>query len=222
MTDNDIHSYVIQMNTGAGPAEVVVGTPIADGVVRALMWRPYRNSDAPADPDTLFFFTGGERGFIGAVMDAGSRDLHVYVLPAHRRRGHLRAALLDVILPWLAQHEGRKTQSLTFQDPAVKRAFVRMGFRSTGPLAAARSLREFTRHPLISPAPAVDTDAELRSIRRRLYTAEREIEIAMAKARSLGLGERPATSSAFREAQCAAGNLAEAIRREVDWRRDPT
>ena len=139
MTDEDIHEYVVQINTGIGRADLILDTPIADGVSHALVWRPYDHGGAFTEPASIFFIRDSNGQCIGAVVDAVS-DLHVYTVPEFRRRGLMKRALMTVVFPWLAQVSQRKAQALTFRDPAIKAAFARMGFRSISARSSRRSL----------------------------------------------------------------------------------
>ena len=78
-----------------------------------------------------FFFIKDTRGvYVGIVLDM-VYDLHVFIKPQHRKKGHLCNALNDVILPYLFQ-AGRKIQTVSFNEIEVADSWARrLGFRST-------------------------------------------------------------------------------------------
>lgn len=213
MTNQDIESYLEQMNTGAGSA-VIFPTELTPLVTVARLWPAPRSTYIPDRSYQFFFFRGDGEEFAGAIQDAGAADMHAFVAPQFRRHGYLRRALMDVIFPWLAQKQGRKNQAFSFEDPKLKRSFARMGFKSTGPLASQRSLAAFRKVSLtLIPLPVL-TESDLKQIASRLKQASQLLAMATEDAARYGLTSTPKVLRTINTAENALSGLTDSLRSE--------
>lgn len=86
---------------------------------------------------------GGE--CIAAVLDMNC-DLHAYVKPECRRRGVMFTALMNTILPHLAQ-TGREFQEVTYSTPEAEALVLKLGFSIVESGKARMDLEPFLSTP---------------------------------------------------------------------------
>ncbi|MEQ8532675.1 MAG: hypothetical protein RIF36_19920 [Imperialibacter sp.] len=120
MTEREIRKYIDRLNSEKAD-ELIFTRPISKTVDVAKVW-----TEQPKMTDNIvgnfrsfrFFFIRDDSGqYIGAVLDM-YQDLHWYVVPKSRKRGHLTTALKESILPYLFC-DGRESQTITIEKDAI-------------------------------------------------------------------------------------------------------
>uniref|UniRef100_UPI0040491B50 GNAT family N-acetyltransferase n=1 Tax=Fulvivirga sp. TaxID=1931237 RepID=UPI0040491B50 len=103
MTNRTISKYIKRLNSKRN-SELTFTRKISDIVLIAKVWEKLpKSTDEIVGNFTSynFFFILDESGkCVGAVLDMNS-DLHWYIVPNHRKKGHLTKALESAILPYL-------------------------------------------------------------------------------------------------------------------------
>jgi len=138
MTEKEIRKYIDRLNSGKG-LESIFTRPISRTVEVSKVW--------PAQPKTtdsiigglitsyrFFFIKNTLDDYVGAILDMNN-DLHWYIKPIHRKKGHLTKALNESVLPFLF-YEERERQRITIQKGIGKDNYtnsknvaVKLGFK---------------------------------------------------------------------------------------------
>ena len=114
MTEKEIRKYIDRLNNGKSKESIFI-RPLSDTVVISKVW-----SEQPKPTDSIignfssyrFFFIKDNFGkYVGAILDMYS-DLHWYISPKHRKKGHLTKALIETVLPYIFYDE-REKQRIT-------------------------------------------------------------------------------------------------------------
>lgn len=156
MTNDTIEHLIDSLNAGEMSDRVYIST-LTPKVDFARAWLDQRAGATPDRHSYEFYLIRGSAGsYVGAVLDM-VYDLHVFVKPTHRKKGHLCTALDETILPRLLQR-GRTVQTLSFVNPEVASYFVRrLGFQITpegpgnGSIHAQKDLSVYATLPPIEP-----------------------------------------------------------------------
>lgn len=99
---NETIAYIIYLINSGKASDVVFLRPLSSMVFLGRVWVNNDKGDLCKDRGYKIFFIRNKAGtVVGAVVDMGSQDLHVYIEPEHRKKGHLSKALTSVILPYL-------------------------------------------------------------------------------------------------------------------------
>lgn len=139
MTEREIRKYINRLNNGKA-SESIFTRQISEYVDVAMVW-----SEQPKITDTIignfssnrfFFIKNDLNEYVGAVLDM-SNDLHWYIVPKHRKKGHLTNALKESILPYIFYDE-RETQRLTIDFEMIeekkysdsKSVAIKLGFKA--------------------------------------------------------------------------------------------
>jgi hypothetical protein len=143
MTDEDIEQLIDALNRGE-MREYVFRTCLSSNVDFAKVWCRDPVGGIMNEGSYDFFFIKNENGkYIGAVSDMHN-DLHAFVKKLSRKRGYLKKAMDEIILPKLYQ-SGRKKQRVTFEDPSMGDYCVKhLGFTLTGSFEAEKDLSVYS------------------------------------------------------------------------------
>ena len=201
MTNDTIEHLIDSLNAGQMSDRVYISS-LTPKVDYARAWLEQRADGTPDRHSYEFYLIRDSDGlYVGAVLDM-DYDLHVFVKPSHRKRGHLCTALDETILPRLLQR-GRTVQTLSFVNPEVASYFVRrLGFQMTpegpgnGSIHAQKDLSVYAASPAIEPKYTGLSEggfnaAELRikEARRLLNMVKEQIEAAYGSLDSLIIEE---------------------------------
>jgi len=138
MTEKDIRKYINRLNSGKGQ-ESIFTRPISRTVEISKVWPAQPKSTDPIIGGFIvsyrFFFIKNTVGnYIGAILDMNS-DLHWYIKPNQRKKGHLTKALREAVLPFLFNSE-REKQLITIQKGIGKENYsnsknvaLKLGFK---------------------------------------------------------------------------------------------
>lgn len=138
MTEKKIRSFIDRLNKGKGQ-ELIFTRPISKTVEISKVWY-----EQPKKTDSIignfssysFFFIKNVHGvYVGAILDMGA-DLHWYIIPKYRKKGHLTRSLKESILPYIFYNE-REIQRITIQKVIGKENYansksvaLKIGFNS--------------------------------------------------------------------------------------------
>lgn len=139
MTEKEIKKYIDRLNSGKGQESIFTRT-ISETVEVSKVW-----AEQPKITDSIvgnfasyrFFFIKNNLGvYIGAILDMYS-DLHWYIVPKLRKKGHLTKALKESVLPYIF-YSDREIQRITIQEEIGKENYansknvaIKIGFKST-------------------------------------------------------------------------------------------
>lgn len=96
MTNEQIQEFIDRRNSKSEPLEVVYEKVLSESVVYVA----FRHERNPKWFHVFFFIQNANGLVVGAVYDM-EQDIHWYVDPNHRKKGHLTTALKNVIIPHL-------------------------------------------------------------------------------------------------------------------------
>jgi len=115
MKIQEIRSYIDKLNRSKS-TDTIFTRRIADSVEVAKVWNTARNNPQ-GYVGNFFFILNNEGEYVGAIYDMGW-DLHWYIVPKHRGKGHLTKALRKAILPHIF-HIGRDEQKISIELNAI-------------------------------------------------------------------------------------------------------
>lgn len=117
MNESELQGYINRLNLKSDD-DLIFKRPIGENVEIAKVWDKWPELDEEIKPDyrsyTFFFIHNDDGEYVGAVLDM-SRDLHWYVVPSYRGKGHLSRAMKNVILPYLYELEDRDKQRISIK-----------------------------------------------------------------------------------------------------------
>lgn len=115
MQNSEIEKLINRLNSGES-IDQLYQRPLSENVVWVKYWpgivSPMNNVCYPDGALDFYFVRNSENLFIGAVLDMYS-DLHWFMLPNFRRKGHLTRALSQTIMPHLFFIRVRESQRIT-------------------------------------------------------------------------------------------------------------
>jgi hypothetical protein len=107
MTDKDLQSLIVKLNKGMCASQFF-RRPLSITVEYAKVWlklpKPTDLIVNPGGPMDFYFIKNCDGVFVAIVSNMGF-DLHAYVIPEHRKQGHLSKALKSSILPHIFQNK---------------------------------------------------------------------------------------------------------------------
>ncbi len=115
MTTREIRTYIDRLNRGK-TRDSIFKREIGPNVEIAKVW-PGPRSRYPGYVAEFFFISNNEGEYVAAVLDM-TKDLHWYVVPKHRKKGYLKQALKQAILPYLFD-AGRASQKISIDVYAI-------------------------------------------------------------------------------------------------------
>lgn len=120
MTDREILEYIDRLNNGRSEESIFI-RHISENIYFAKVWPDQSKMTDEIDEYPYsyeFFFIKNEQNqYVGAVLDM-KIDLHWYIVPSERKKGHLTSALKESILPYLF-HKGRENQRITIKKNSI-------------------------------------------------------------------------------------------------------
>lgn len=120
MTEKNLKALIDHLNKGKA-SEYIFLRPLTETVDFAIVWdvitHPLTNSKSLFGPLNFYFIKNSEGIYVSTVADKGT-DLHWYVLPKHRGKGHLINSLKTTILPHLFQ-DNRSEQRITIDINSI-------------------------------------------------------------------------------------------------------
>lgn len=121
MTDQEIYQYIELLNNGNAIESILIRT-LGEHVDLAKVWNILPEPDDDVRMDFFsyrFFFIRNESNeYVGGIFDM-EQDLHWYIVPEHRKKGHLTKALQEVVLPYLLDELERDSQKVTIQHGSI-------------------------------------------------------------------------------------------------------
>lgn len=132
MTSQELRVCIDRMNRNGGK-DSIFPRRISSNVWVARVWSTSRRPSKGYE-GIIFFVTDDQGEYVAAIQDRES-DLHWYVVPIHRGKGHLTKALQEAILPYLFEN-GREIQRITIDEEVIgkkryndsKSVAIRLGF----------------------------------------------------------------------------------------------
>lgn len=179
MTNDDIEMIIGWINEGK--ASQVYHRKWSHQYGQGIAWP--RMPEDQTSRGYHFYFVFSEAKCVAAVLDMED-DLHAFTQPQHRRKGIMRRALVDYVLPCLSA-KGRSHQRVSFKDQQLEALLNGCGFEvtrrpdSTGdsflPGEASIDLRSDSGHGLRTPRPVRISEDRLANARKDLEHAARLI-----------------------------------------------
>jgi len=122
MTDKFLKSLIDKLNANI-TQELFHLRPLNDRVEFAKVWtkmpKPSDKVSSTDGPNTFYFVKNSNGIYVAVVLDMGN-DLHWFVLPKHRRNGHLTNAMKDVILFHLFQDKEEQRITINEYEIGIK------------------------------------------------------------------------------------------------------
>ena len=184
MTEETIEKIIDSLNKPE-PYDFLFLRSITDKVSFGRVWLNYPEGKSCNENSYSMFFIKDLQNYIGAVLDMGEQDIHVFVKPQHRRKGHLVNALSLVILPFLFS-TGRKEQRITFKTEDAKKYAQKVGFKILSNDSGIMLPADLppANDPL-SLIPARPTKIQIERIKQRIRKAAAILRIARDEVESL-------------------------------------
>lgn len=109
--------YKLNRNKTGG---LILLRPLSETVDFGKVWtekpKPTNKFVSNSGPYKFYFIKNNQGTYIASILDMG-RDLHWYVLPSYRGKGHLSKALKETVLYHLFQE--RDEQRITIDESAI-------------------------------------------------------------------------------------------------------
>lgn len=170
MTDKTIR-FIIDLINGNLASEIIFLRPLSNFVLFGRVWVSNDQGHMCTDRGySMFFILNRRKVIVGAVVDMGRQDLHVFVHPNHRKRGYLVNALRSVILPYLFA-QGREEQRITFQTEQARRHAEMVGFRITSDDSAVIAPEDIPSMTIPSLGTIAPSDLQIKRIKKRIRMA---------------------------------------------------
>jgi len=195
MHDRELSALITKLNTGRGK-QVIVRMPIAQNVDFAKVWTHPQQPGAPPvntmQPYTFYFLRNTQGRYVSCVNDCHS-DLHWYTSRPHRRKGHLKRALAEVIIPHILGRRNDIQITIQTQEIASERASTALA-RKLGFIPSSSENRAWSYSPDPRPAamphPVTPMSGdEIAHWRSQLYHAKESI-LEAAELLGMHYGER--------------------------------
>lgn len=120
MTDKTLKRLIDRLNQNKTDGKIFI-RPLTSVVSFAKIWddkpKPTDNICSQDGPYSCYFIKDEKGMYVAIVLDMSS-NLHWFVLPKYRGKGHLTKALKETILPHLFQSE-REVQRITIDENAI-------------------------------------------------------------------------------------------------------
>ncbi|WP_454047505.1 hypothetical protein [Chryseobacterium sp. Marseille-Q8038] len=136
MTNISLQSLIENLNKNDESESLIYRKSLSTTVDLAKVWgnrpKPTDSITSSDGPDTFYFIKNNENSYVAAVYDM-KKDLHWFVLPEYRGKGHLTNAMKDTILPhlFLSRQEQRITidaGQIDFNFNASEKVALNLGF----------------------------------------------------------------------------------------------
>lgn len=136
MTNISLQSLIENLNKNDKSESLIYRKSLSTTVDLAKVWvnrpKPTDSITSSDGPDTFYFIKNNENLYVAAVYDM-KKDLHWFVLPEYRGKGHLTNAMKDTILPhlFLNRQEQRITidaGQIDFNFNASEKVALNLGF----------------------------------------------------------------------------------------------
>ena len=184
MTDEALANVIAGVNSGILDRQAFL-QHLKDNVWVGMVW-PELPQGRHEIGFRMFLIRDGDGPFVAIVQDGGS-DLHIFVLPEHRKKGLMTTALKEVILPYLLRPDGsRWQQDVTFENPKMSRYLKRIGFRITGKNSATIMLSDLPTHSIPEPTFVVCDKRKAEHLHQRMKQAAELIRMCLAELQTTG------------------------------------
>jgi hypothetical protein len=168
---NETIAYIINLINEGKAFDVVFLRPLTAKVFLGRVWIKNDKGDVYTDNgQTMYFIYNKINTVVAAVVDMGPQDLHVYVQPKYRKKGHLVKALTSVILPHLFATD-RKEQRITFESEAASRHAQGVGFRLSSDATAVIAPADIASRSIPQLGTASASKSQIERIKQRIGMA---------------------------------------------------
>ncbi|MFC4686930.1 hypothetical protein ACFO4P_08280 [Epilithonimonas pallida] len=120
MTDQSLQSLIDNLNSGNTGSYLIFRRPLSQYVDFAKIWleKPTEDDSVTSSdgPDHFYLIKNNEGFFVAIVYDM-RRDLHWFVLPQYRGKGHLTKSMKSTIIPHLFL--SRDQQRITIDEMQI-------------------------------------------------------------------------------------------------------
>lgn len=168
---NETIAYIIDLINAGKASDVVFLRPLAPKVLFGHVWIKNEKGDIyTGNGWKMFFIRNKVDTVVAAVVDMGPDDLHVYVLPRYRKKGHLVKALTSVILPYLFATD-RKEQRITFQAENALRHAQQVGFHPLSDTTAVITPASLSSNSIPHLGTISPSESQIQRIKGRINLA---------------------------------------------------
>lgn len=189
MTNTSLQSLIENLNKNDEPESLIYLRPLSTAVDLAKVWinkpKPTDSITSSDGPDTFYFIKNNENSYVAAIYDM-VKDLHWFVLPEHRGKGHLTNAMKNTIL-WhlfLNREEQRITIDADFN--ASEKVALNLGFSKSVDNEYFLSKKEYTTNNMDSPKVEGFSEERIKELKkqinylgRSLWAIQTEIEMKL-------------------------------------------
>lgn len=197
MTDKSLHSLIDNLNSGNTGSYLIFRRPLSQYVDFAKIWieKPTANDNVTSSdgPDHFYLIKNNEGVFVAIVYDM-RRDLHWFVLPQYRGKGHLTKSMKATIIQHLFL--SRDQQRITIDEmqigplnfKASQKVALDLGFTKSEEedyiLLKDHSIKEIPNAGVnseLTPERVDELRKQLNFLARSLWAIQTEIEMGYGK-----------------------------------------
>lgn len=197
MTDKSLQSLIENLNTGNIESSLIFSRQLSQYVDFAKIWleKPKVNDSVTSSdgPDNFYLIKNDEGIFVAIVYDM-LQDLHWFVVPQHRGKGHLTQSMQNTIIPhlFLNRDEQRitidETQIGSINFEASQKVTLNLGFTKREEedyiLLKDYSIDESPtegENAELTPERVDELRKQINFLARSLWTIQTEIEMGYGK-----------------------------------------
>ena len=185
VTDEALDLIIRRLNDGEIEGDTFIQF-LSRNVYVGAVWTDFPTGQVVNEQaDRMFFIKSEANGFVAAVLDMGPNDLHVYVVPEHRKKGYMAKALRSIILPYLLASE-RTHQGISFQSPETGRYAERVGFRPESATTALITREDLPSVDVPVPAQVELTAGRATAMKERTWKARSLLRMVRDELRTVG------------------------------------
>jgi len=171
MREEVIEQAIDGINEGSWDGRIFM-RPLMENISIARVWLGMPKGEGTWEEGDRFYFIFEESGqkCVGAVLDMGANDLHVFMKSEYRRRGIMSRALKRVVLPHLFE-DGRQEQRATYDSPASRGLLAGVGFTLVDSSHAVMKPENCPKVEFPVQIRVELSEAEMKSLKKRIRMA---------------------------------------------------
>lgn len=189
MTNISLQSLIENLNKNDESESLIYRKSLSTTVDLAKVWvnrpKPTDSITSSDGPDTFYFIKNNENSYVAAVYDM-VKDLHWFVLPEHRGKGHLTNAMKNTILLHLFLNREEQRITIDADFNASEKVALNLGFSKSADNEYFLSKKEYTTNNMDSPKGVGFSEERIKELKkqinylgRSLWAIQTEIEMKL-------------------------------------------